>query len=199
MTDMLKKFAFLAYFGVALFLVNCKGDDGAVGPAGQAGAKGDAGATGPAGPKGDTGVSGAARYYSLGADSTDDKGYLYANFEATTAADEAFWENAAAMVFVKANGVYWALPGTVVFPGNMESTFAYYHGYAEKVFYAEILQKDWTGKSAENSAPPMRKVEDIRIIAIPTSAARLNGSVDWNNLEAAKAALGLTESDLKSL
>lgn len=196
---MLKKISFLAYFGLALLLVNCKGDDGDVGPAGATGPKGDAGAVGPAGPKGDTGVSGAARYYSLGVDSTDEKGYLYVEMAAANAADEAFWEKAAVFVFIKSNGVYWALPTTIEFPGNVESTFAYYHGYAQKVFYAEIFQKDWTGKSGGMTNPPVRKVDDIRVVAIPATAMRLNGEVNWKSLDAATAALGLTESDLQTL
>lgn len=196
---MLKKISFLAYFGLALLLVNCKGDDGAVGPAGATGAKGDAGTVGPAGPKGDTGVSGAARYYSLGVDSTDENGYIFVDIPATTAAEETFWGNAAVLVFLKSNGVYWPLPATVTFPGNVESTFAYYHGYAQKVFYAEIFQKDWTGKSNGVTNAPVRKVDDIRVVAIPATAMRLNGQVNWKSLDAATAALGLTESDLKSL
>jgi hypothetical protein len=75
----------------------------------------------------------------------------------------------------------------------------YYHGYAEKIFYAEIFQKDWTGKSEGMTTPPVRKVEDVRVVAIPATAMRLNGGINWRSLEAATAALGLTESDLKSL
>ena len=196
---MLKKISLLAYFGLALLLVNCKGDDGAVGPAGAAGAKGDAGATGPAGPKGDTGVSGAARYYASGIDTTDAKGFFYKVIEAKTAADEAFWTDAVVLAFVKTNGVYWALPGTVTFPGNVESTFGYYHGYSEKVFYAEIFQKDWTGKSTENTTPPARIVQDVRIVAIPASAMRLSAEVNWKNLDETLAALGLSEKDVRVL
>jgi hypothetical protein len=196
---MFKKISLLAYFGLALLLVNCKGEDGAVGPAGATGAKGDAGAVGPAGPKGDSGVSGAARYYSFGADTTDSKGFLYTAIQAKTAADEAFWEGAMAFAFIKTNGVYWALPGTVNFPGNIESTFGYYQGYSEKVFFAEIFQKEWAGKSPENMTPPTRIVQDVRIVAIPASAMRLNAKVNWNSLEEALAVLNLSESDLRVL
>jgi hypothetical protein len=194
---MLKRISLLAYFGLALLLVNCSGDDGAVGPAGPAGPKGDAGVAGPAGPKGDTGVSGAARYYTSGIDTTDAKGMLYKVIEAKTAADEAFWADAAIFAFVKANGVYWALPGTVTFPRNVESTFGYYHGYSEKVFYTEIIQKHWTGKVSENDAPPMRIVQDVRIVAIPASAMRMSANVNWQNLAEVLKATGLTEDDLR--
>ncbi|MCE7043332.1 hypothetical protein [Dyadobacter sp. CY312] len=196
---MLKKISLVAYFGLALLLMNCKGDDGAVGPAGAAGAKGDTGATGPAGAKGDTGVSGAARYYASGIDTTDAKGFFYKVIEAKTAADEAFWEEAVVLAFVKTNGVYWSLPGTVSFPGGAESTFGYYHGYSEKVFYAEIFQKDWTGKTAENTVPPARIVQDVRIVAIPASAMRMSATVNWKSLDETLKALGLSESDLKVL
>jgi hypothetical protein len=196
---MLKKLSLLAYFGLALLLMNCKGDDGAIGPAGATGAagpKGDAGTTGPAGP---AGASGAARYYTSGPDTTDAKGFLYKAIAAPTAADETFWANAVVLIFVKVSGVYWALPGSVTFPGNTESTFGYYHGFSEKVFYAEVTQKDWTGKSPENAMPPVRIVQDMRLVAVPAAKMRLNGEVDWSDFGQVTAALGLTEKDLVAL
>lgn len=193
---MFKRLWLLGYFALALLLVNCKGDDGGVGPAGPAGAKGDNGTVGAPGPKGDTGVSGAARYYASGIDTTDSKGFLYSFVEATTPADEAFWESAVVLAFVKVNGVYWALPGTVTFPGNSDSNFGYYHGYSEKVFYAEIFQKDWTGKTSPTDTPPKRIVQDLRIVAIPATSMRLNATLNWKNYDEVVSQLRLSEKDL---
>ncbi len=196
---MLKKLWLPGLFVLAILLANCKGDDGDVGPAGPAGPKGDSGAVGAPGPKGDTGVSGAARYYATGIDTTDAKGFLYTIVEATTPADEAFWESAVVLAFVKVNGVYWALPGTVTFPGNSESQFGYYHGYSEKTFYAEIFQKDWTGKASPTDIPPRRIVQDLRIVAIPATQMRLNAAINWTDYQETIAALRLTEKDLVRL
>ena len=197
---MFKKLLIGAWFCGAVFLVSCKGDDGAVGPAGPAGPAGPTGATGATGatgPAGANGIGGGGAFIlSTGADTTDADGGFINGLTGLNAAGLATLDSSAILVYLKTGGVYWALPGLVSFgtTGQAVSQFTFVHGINGTTFFVEVLQTDW---SEASTTPPVRIVQDFRIVIIPGTELRLNANVNLKNYEETIAALGLTESDVK--
>lgn len=188
---MLKKISLFIYAGmVIMLLVNCKGSDGDAGPAGP---KGDTGATGA---KGDT-ASSSSMIFSSGADTTDAIGNLYWIKEKQTANEMKVWNSATIFVFIKSSGVYWPLPGRVNFAQDDDSDLSYTFGSSETSVFAEITQTDWSAKTSVNITPPVRVVEDLRIVVVPGKLMRINADVNWKNYNEVIAALGLSEKDVK--
>ena len=193
---MFKKLLLVAWVCVALFLVNCKGDDGAVGPKGDTGAAGPAGPAGPAGADGesDTTGSGGALIYSFGADTTDADGYFPpVSVPNLTAAQEEIWNSAVIMVYLKSTGVYWPLPGVVGFT-SASSQFTFVHGIQDSTFFVDTFQTNW---SETSETPPTRIIQDFRLIIIPGTVMRQNANINLKNYDEVVASLGLQEKDVK--
>lgn len=174
-----------------VFLMNCKGSDGDVGPAGP---KGDTGAAGPAGVN-----AAGAMIYASGPDTTDAKGMLSLDVNNLTAEQEKTWNTSVVMAYVKASGIYYSLPSNVIFGQGLESQFDFYYGIAEKTFYAEMPQTSWMGKKDTDKVPPVRIVEDVRIVVIPATVQRMNAAVKWKDYQQTITALGLSEKNVISL
>ena len=193
---MFKKLLVIAWVSIIGLTISCKGPEGAVGPAGE---KGETGATGPAGPAGASGEGsgGGALIFGLGADTTDADGYLSLALPNLTADEEEAWDSAVIMVYLKSGGVYWPIPGIVGF-GSSSSEFTFYHGIESKTFFVDVFQTTWSGRASAAEKPPVRIVQDFRLVVIPGSkAARMNSNVDFKNYEETIAALGLTDADVK--
>jgi len=198
---MFKKLLIIAWVGLVAVSVGCKGDQGDVGPQG---AKGDTGAVGPTGPAGPAGESGEGvgvvpLIYSFGADTTDADGYFPTiTVDDLSAEEEEAWDSAVIMVYLKSGGAYWPLPGVVGFGTAGTSQFTFVHGIAEKTFFVEAFQLDWSGRTAAADKPPVRIVQDFRLIVIPGSkVGKLNAQASWKTYEEAVSALGLNESDVR--
>ncbi|MCF0074820.1 hypothetical protein LZD49_30315 [Dyadobacter sp. CY261] len=193
---MFKKLLLFACVALMIALVSCKGDDGAVGPAGPAGAQGPAG---PAGPAGEDGTGSSALIISTGADTTDEEGGYITGLTGLTAEQEELLENSAVLVYLKAQGVYWPMPGVISFGGSKVSSFTFVHGVDEGTFFVELIPTDW---NETQEAPPVRIFEDIRIVIVPGSlleGGRLSSEIDFKNYDKTIAALGLTDAKVKSV
>jgi len=192
---MLRKLLLFAWIGLAVVLVNCKGDDGAVGPAGPAGPTGAAGPAGPAGPAGEDGTSGGGAFIlSTGADTTDATGGFITGFTGLDAEGLATLDSSAVLVYLKTGGVYWPLPGVVSFGSGKISQFTFVHGIDDDTFFVQVIPTDWSDTTAN---APVRIVQDFRVVIIPGTSLRLNAGVNFKNYEETIAALGLTENDVK--
>ncbi|MCE7043381.1 hypothetical protein [Dyadobacter sp. CY312] len=195
---MFKKLLIIAWVGLVAVSVGCKGDQGDVGPQG---AKGDAGAAGPAGPAGPAGEDGegsgsGAFVFTNGADTSDVDGSFYSGFTFTNAADAEVYENAAVMVYIKAQGVYWPVPGVVSFGGDKVSNYTFVHGVEGTTFFLEIITTGW---AEDVETPPVRIAQDIKVIVLPAALeGRINGELKNKSYEEAMSALGLTESNVKT-
>ncbi|REA61230.1 hypothetical protein DSL64_12290 [Dyadobacter luteus] len=194
---MFKKLLMIAWVGLVGLTVSCKGPQGDVGPQGEQGATGATGPQGPAGQDGE-GIGSVPLIYSFGADTTDADGYFPTlTVSDLSAEEEEAWDSAVIMVYLKSGGVYWPLPGIVDFQAG-SSQFSFYHGIEQKTFFVDVFQLDWSGRASASEKPPVRIVQDFRLIVIPGSKqGKLNGQVKWKTYEEAVSALGLTEANVK--
>jgi len=190
---MLKKLLLIVWVSVVGLSISCKGPEGAVGPQGEKGETGATGATGPAGA--DTG-GGSALILSSGADTTEADGSFIRGIPELSAEDEEFLGSSVVLVYIKAQGVYWPLPGVVSFAAGQQSNFTFYHGIEQKTFFVEIFQTDWSGTA---TAAPVRIVQDVRVVILPATTLRLNAAVNYNNYEETIASLGLTENNVRKI
>jgi hypothetical protein len=194
---MFKKLLIIAWVGLVAVTIGCKGDQGDVGPQGAKGDTGTAGPAGPAGPAGEDGVgSGSGAFvFTNGADTSDVEGSFYSGFT-FPAEDAAVYENAAVMVYIKAQGVYWPVPGVVSFGTGKVSNYTFVHGVDETTFFVDILTTGW---AEDVEAPPTRIAQDIKVIVLPAELlGRMNGDLKNKSYEEAMSALGLTEKDVKT-
>jgi hypothetical protein len=192
---MFKRLLLVAWVGLMVFMVSCKGPQGEVGPQGE---KGETGAAGPAGPAGEDGISGGgAIIISSGEDATDSTGNYITGISDLTPADDSLLQSSAVLVYIKAQGAYWPLPGVVSFGDNTLSNFTFIHGIENSTFFVQIFQTDWSEADLQDA--PERDFEDVRIVIIPGTVleGRLNGQVNFKSYEETIAALGLTEKDVK--
>jgi hypothetical protein len=194
---MLKKLLIIAWVGFIGLTVSCKGPEGDVGPQGE---KGDTGAQGPPGPAGQNGTGGGstAFVFTSGADTTDADGYFSRGLTMSSAAEAAaFLQESAILVYVKAQGAYWALPGLVNFGTGKQSQYTFVHLVEGSTLWIDIVPLDW---SENQNTAPVRIAQDIKVIIIPASSGmRKNSAINWNNYEEAIAALGLTDKDAKKI
>lgn len=193
---MFKKLLLVAWVCVALFLVNCKGDDGAVGPKGDTGATGPAGPTGPAGASDTTSGSAGSVIYSFGEVTADSGSYVF-GFDGLTADDEEFLDASTIQVFAKSGGLWWPLPGNVEFD-NAVSTFNYAYGIQDSQFLVYMYSTNW---SEDQDTAPTRTLEDLRLVLIPgvVRNVRTNSNVNWKDYNQTITALGLNETNVKKL
>ncbi|TLV00728.1 hypothetical protein [Dyadobacter luticola] len=192
---MLRNLIIIAFLGLAVFFVGCKGDQGDVGPAGTAGA---AGAAGPQGPKGDTGVKGedgiGAMVIQTGKVSTTDGAYIFGKSGLSTA-DSAFLANCVIQVYVTANNRNWGMPGKAYWVGLSTFTeFSYYNRYLNSRLYITLISEKW---SEDQPVAPEREFQNIRAIIIPfTTYQQMGARMKSATYEETMSALGLTEKDV---
>lgn len=199
---MFKKLLLLAWVVMIGVTLSCKGPDGDVGPAGAKGDKGDTGATGATGPAGtsDTTGSGPAALIlttdAFTTDSLGNAGFYYEKFfEGLSADGIASVENGAVLVYIKSGGSWFAVPGLVIFPDKSSGQYSFYYGVDGTDFYFQILRL-----SSSTGSTIKKTFEDIRIVLVPgTNLGRMDASVNWKSYDAALAALGLTEKDVKAV
>lgn len=196
---MFKKLLLFASVVLMIAFVSCKGDDGAVGPAGPAGAQGPPGPAGPAGEDGEDGAGTLPLIITTGQVVTDDStgGYITGIPNLTPAQDSAL-SSSVVLVYIKAQGVYWPMPGLVSFGGGEVSSYTFVHGVQDATFFVELLPTDWNGTS---NTPPKRTFQDLRVVIIPgelVEAGRLSAETfkDYNKTI---NALGLTEAQVKKV
>ena len=194
---MFKKLLLVAWVCVALFLVNCKGDDGAVGPKGDTGAAGPAGPAGPAGADGGSDTTGGGASGSIiafmGELETDTSGNAIvgdtAFFDGLSAEQIASVEKGAFQVYIKDDGAYFPLPGYVLFADEAISYGFYYVVDGLGLYFPIFRTSDATIKQ--------RTFEEIRVVVIPALNASRLSAINWKNYDEAVASLGLTEKDVK--
>ncbi|ACT94135.1 hypothetical protein [Dyadobacter fermentans] len=195
---MLRKLLLFACVALTIAFVSCKGDDGAVGPAGPAGAQGPAGPAGPAGEDGEDGTGSSAFILSTGQVTTDTTGGFITGQEDLDPSEDSLFRSSVVMVYLKAQGVYWPMPGIIAFGGNKVSSFTFIHGVEDGTFFVELLPTDW---SEQQTNAPARTFEDIRIVIIPGTllepGGRLNAEIDFKSYEKTIAALGLTDEQVQ--
>ncbi|OJV13342.1 MAG: hypothetical protein BGO21_15585 [Dyadobacter sp. 50-39] len=197
---MLKKLLLFASVVLMVVMVSCKGDDGAVGPAGPAGAQGPAGAAGPKGDKGDDGASSSALIIATGAVSTDTTGQNIGGYVTgisdLTPAEDSLLSSSVVLVYLKAQGAWWPMPGIISFGGGKVSSYTFIHGVEDATFFVQLIVTDW---SENQATPPKRTFEDVRIVIVPgeiISGGRLSAETlkDYNKTI---SALGLTDAQVK--
>lgn len=192
---MFKKLLLFASVVLMIAMVSCKGDDGAVGPAGATGAQGPAGAAGPKGDKGEDGASSSALIISTGKVDTDTTGGFITGIENLSADEDSLLSKSVVLVYLKAQGVYWPMPGLISFGGGKLSSFTFVHAVDQKTFFVQLIPTDWSENQAK---APVRSFEDIRIVIVPGEmlSGRLNAEIlkDYNKTI---AALGLTDAQVK--
>ncbi|QRR04322.1 collagen-like protein [Dyadobacter sandarakinus] len=188
---MFKKLLLLAWVSLVVFAVSCKGPEGDVGPAGP---KGDTGAAGPQGPAGENTGSGAI-VISSGADSTNEEGGYVTGLTGITPAQDSVLQASAVLVYIKSGGVYWPLPGVVLFDdGSTVSNFTFVNGMDGTNFFIQLLQTNW---SEDQDTAPVRKFEDVKVVIVPGNLLRMNAEV-LKSYEKTIAALGITDKDIIS-
>jgi hypothetical protein len=193
---MFKKLLLFAWMGLTVLAVSsCEGPEGPAGPKGDTGAAGPAGPAGPAGEDGTGGGAGAA-ILSIGEiETTEDGGVLgRIGIDSLTADEQGLYESSVVMVYVRAQGVWWPLPGTVIFDNEKASDFTFIHGVENSTFFVDIINIRWYEDVEE---APMRTFEDVRIILVPGELLRSSAEVDWKDYNKAVAALGLSEKNVK--
>lgn len=191
---MFKKLLAVICVCFVVFLAGCKGDDGAVGPAGPAGAAGATGATGATGAAG-TGGSSAIILNTNAVTGTGTGGDLsFALVDSLTADEADFYDNGVAvLVYAKSLGVWWPLPGNVQFANQKVSGFTFVHGVDSGTFFVDIFT---TGNSDGATTAPTRSFDDIRVVLIPDTGARLSSDINWSSYDATIKALGLSDVSL---
>ena len=187
---MLKKLMVVAWLGLIGLSLGCDGEKGDVGPAGPAGPAGAAGA------KGDTGVAGkdgitAKELVTAQVNSTNG-GYTMGKSNLTPA-DTAMLSSSVVVVFIKAQNLWWALPGKVDFAAGKSTTFNFITLLRGNQFFIDIRPVSWTDGGDK---APERVFQSIRAVIIPSEKFRRNAEVDWNNYEEVVSTLGLTEKDI---
>lgn len=195
---MLRKLLLFACVAIMIALVSCEGKQGEVGPKGDTGAQGPAGPAGPAGQDGEDGAGSSALILSTGQVSTDTTGGFITGIENLSAEEDSALSSSVVLVYLKAQGVYWATPGLVSFGGGEVSSFTFIHGVQNKTFFVELLQTDWNGTATK---APTRTFQDIRIVILPgtmVTGGRLSADIDFKNYEKTIAALGVTDAQVKS-
>ncbi|MDR6803511.1 hypothetical protein J2Y45_000781 [Dyadobacter sp. BE34] len=192
---MLKRLIFFASVVlIGMSLVNCDGEKGDVGPAGKDGATGPAGAQGP---KGDTGVAGkdalGARIITTGALKTEaDGGYSF-GVSNLTPADTAMLTDAGVFVYIKSQNYWWSIPGPVGFASGDTTTFHFRYALRNgRTFFVQIKPVSWTDGTP---TAPVRDLESVRVIFVPTEKFRRSAAIDWKDYNAVVKALNLNESD----
>lgn len=199
---MFKKLLLFAWVVLIGATLSCKGPAGDVGPQGakgDTGATGATGATGPAGKDGTGGDGSVAVGYTHGADTTDADGYFYSGFSFDSeAAAAAAVKNSVVLVYIKAQGVYWPLPGVVIFGDKKVSQFTFVHYVDKANFLIDIVQTGW---SEDQDAAPVRIAQDIKVVFIPAADmdGRSNAELSKMSYEEVMTTLGLTEKDVKTL
>ena len=195
---MFKKLFLIALVALIGLTISCKGPQGDVGPQGAKGDTGSTGATGAQGPAGKDGEgSGSGAFvFTNGVDTSDVEGSFYSAFTFSNPADAAILSNAAVMVFIKAQGVYWPVPGLVSFGTGKLSEYTFVHGIDGNTFFIDILTTGWS-EAVEN--PPVRIAQDIKVIVLPAELlGRVNGELKGKTYEEAMSLLGLTEKDVRA-
>ena len=185
---MLKKLLMVIGVCFVVFLAGCKGDDGAVGPAGPAGPTGATGAAGV------DGAGSSAAIISTGAQTSTEGGGFSIGLDSLTADESEAYNSVVVMVYIKAQGVWWPLPGVVSFGNSAVSDFTFVHGVDGSSFFVDILTTNW---SENQDTAPTRNFEDIRIILVPGSLLKLSADVNWKNYDEAVKALGLSDTIAK--
>lgn len=172
---MIRKLLFLFLVGTIPFLTSCdklKGDDGAIGPAGEKGAKGDPGELGdPAG----------AIQFTLDTASTDAKGDLVRGFEVGKE-NVASIEKGVILVYAKSSNAWFAMPGPVFFADGA-SNYTYAYAIQGINLVIQLFQLD--------EKPIKRKFQAVRVVFVPAMNARLNAQVDYKNYEEVRKAFNL--------
>lgn len=194
---MLKKLLLFGCVVLMIALVSCKGDDGAVGPAGPAGAQGPAGPAGPAGADGEDGSASSALIISSGTVTTDSTGGFITGISDLTPAEDSLLSSSVVLVYLKAQGVYWPMPGIISFGGGKVSSFTFVHAVAQSTFFVELIPTDW---NENQDTPPSRTFEDIRVVIVPGTIldGRLSSEIDFKSYEKTIAALGLTDAKVRA-
>jgi len=194
---MFKKLLLFASVVLMIAMVSCKGDDGAVGPAGAAGAQGPAGPAGPAGPKGEDGASSSALILSTGQVDTDSTGGFITGIPDLTAEQDSALSSSVVLVYLKAQNVYWPMPGVISFGGGKVSSFTFVHAVQDKTFVVDLIPTDW---NENQTTAPKRTFQDIRIVIVPGEVVDVSGRLSAETLKDYNktiAALGLTDAQVK--
>jgi hypothetical protein len=189
---MFKKLLLVICVCFVVFLAGCKGDDGAVGPAGPAGPAGPTGAAGADA----TGGSSAIILNTGAITGAGTEGDLsFALVDSLTTDEEDFYDTGVAvLIYAKSLGVWWPLPGNVQFANSAVGAFTFVHGVDSGTFFVEIFT---TGNSEGATTAPVRSFDDIRVVLLPDTGARLSADVNWSSYEATIKALGLTDVSVK--
>lgn len=187
---MLKKLMVVAWLGLIGLSLGCDGEKGDVGPAGPAGP------AGAVGPKGDSGVDGkdgiGARELVTAQVNSTNGGYTMGKNNLTPA-DTVALASSVVIVFIKAQNLWWALPGKVDFAVGKSTTFNFITLLRGNQFFIDIRPVSWTDGGDK---APERVFQSIRAVIIPSEKFRRNAEVDWNNYEEVVSTLGLTEKDI---
>lgn len=195
---MFKRLLLFACVALMIALVSCEGKQGDAGPAGPAGAQGPAGPAGPAGQDGQDGGGSSALIISTGQVVTDDTtGGFITGIPDLSAEEDSLLSNSVVLVYLKAQGVYWPMPGIISFGGGKVSSFTFVHAVQNSTFFVELIPTDW---NEQQETPPTRTFEDIRVVIVPgeiISGGRLSAEIlkDYNKTI---AALGLTDAKVQT-
>ncbi|MCE7061392.1 hypothetical protein [Dyadobacter sp. CY343] len=193
---MLKKLLLFAWIGsVVLFTSSCEGPEGPQGEVGPQGVAGPAGPAGPAGQDGQGGGGGAGSIIAfMGEIETDTAGNVVvgdtAFFSDFTDEEVASVEKGAFQVYIKDDGGYFPIPGTVLFEDEAIS-YSYYYVVEGNGLYFPIFR-------TSNAKVRQRTFEEIRVLVMPAlNLGKENAKINWKNYDEAVKALGLSESDVK--
>ncbi|WP_353717720.1 hypothetical protein [Dyadobacter sp. 676] len=190
---MLKKLLLFASVALMIALVSCEGKQGDVGPAGAQGP------AGPAGPAGKDGIDGAMpMIISTGVDTTDEEGGIVVGIPNLNPQEDSLLRSSVVLVYLKAQGVYWPMPGLISFGGGKVSSFTFVHGVEDATFVMQLLPTDW---NEQQETPPTRIFEDVRVVILPGSVVEANGRLSaeiFKDYNKTIAALGLTDANVKA-
>ncbi|WAC11826.1 collagen-like protein [Dyadobacter pollutisoli] len=192
---MLKKLMMMAFVGLVLVSMGCDGDKGDVGPAGPAGPKGDPGVNGKDGASDTVGVGGSVLVF-MDTISTDANGRFTLSdttfFKGMSKEEVASIEKGSVQVFIKSRGVYFPLPGPVLFADEVID-YIYYYG----VDGLELFFEFFTATPAPKNKK--RKLEELRVVIIPALNAGRLANINLKDYEQTVKALGITEANIKKI
>ena len=152
----------------------------------------------PAGQDGQDGGGSSALIISTGQVVTDDTtGGFITGIPDLSAEEDSLLSNSVVLVYLKAQGVYWPMPGIISFGGGKVSSFTFVHAVQNSTFFVELIPTDW---NEQQETPPTRTFEDIRVVIVPgeiISGGRLSAEFlkDYNKTI---AALGLTDAKVQT-
>jgi hypothetical protein len=192
MESTLKRVLLIAALAIPTLFFSCEGPEGAIGPkgdAGQVGQQGPKGDKGDKGDKGEAGESAGAFQITLGASTCNEYGSVW-DTTALTGKNLLAVEKGLVQAYVKSSGSWFPIPNKI----RLISEESNLGDIKEVLFAYRVVEGSLATTVHVFEANEKRyKFQDVRVVIVPASNARLNAELDWTSYEEVRKAFNLAE------